>query len=93
VEDVSSQLLDNALDNLDRLYDGLCTPADTHALLLASAHALSDEVWSARLVEAADAIKAYRHPDLGYPGQYTDPAWRDHALTATDDLRKALAAR
>ncbi len=63
MEDVSGQVLDNMLDNLDRLYDRLCTPADTQALLIASAAALADTEWSSVMLAAAAAIQDYPRPE------------------------------
>lgn len=90
--DVSGQLLDRVLDNLDRLYDRLCTPADTRALLIASALALSDAKWSSMMLEAAEAIEAYpKQP--GYWETMQDDGWNQHALSATAELRDAIADR
>ena len=90
--DVSGQVLDNLLDNLDRLYDRLCTPADTQALLIASAAALSDGEWSPKMLEAAAAIHAYPKPS-DYWETMRDEGWNQHALAATGELRAALADR
>ncbi len=92
MEDVSGQVLDNLLDNLDRLYDRLCTPADTQALLVASAAALADTEWSPTLLAAAAAIQAYPKP-AGYWETMRDDGWNQHALAVTDELRRALANR
>ena len=85
-------MLDNLLDNLDRLYDRLCTPADTQALLIASAAALADAEWSPKMLEAAAAIKVYPKPS-GFWETMRDDGWNQHALAVTDELRAALADR
>lgn len=91
MQDISARILDNLLDNLDRLYDRLCTPEDTRALLIASAEALASTDWSATLAGAAEAIHAYPMVEGGYPDALRDAGWYEHALLVTDELRKLLA--
>lgn len=44
------------------------------------------------MIEAADAISAYRWPmGLDYADAMTDPGWQSHALTVTDEMRRLLA--
>ena len=84
--------LDSLLNNLDRLYDRHCTPADTRDLLVASAAALSDDKWSPTLLYAAEAIEGYRPPmGLVYAELLTDSGWYEHTLTVTAQLRQSLA--
>jgi hypothetical protein len=78
-------LLENLLDAFDRLYDRECGVADTHALLQATAVALTGSVFVPKMEEACAELSAI----LRSAGSPTDK--NRAALAAVDSLRQALA--
>jgi hypothetical protein len=81
--ETETQLLENALDALDRLYDSQSSVTDVHALLFATAWAMKGTRFFDPLHDAAKSIAPLR----ALPHE---PA-RDRALVLTDDLRILLA--
>ena len=78
-------MLENVLDALDRLFDGHTSVIDLQALVLATAEALRETPHHGMLEgPAADLLSIVRSG--------TDmEKQRDHALVATDRLRRYLA--
>jgi hypothetical protein len=78
-------LLGNALDALDRLYDGVSSSIDIQALLLATSEALRGTAHFPHLEgPAAELLAITRSSE-------TNEAKRDRALGVTDELRHYLA--
>jgi hypothetical protein len=78
-------LLSNALDALDRLYDGDSSVIDVQALLLATGEALRGTVHFPHLEGPATELLAVTR------SSETREAKRDRALGITDELRHYLA--
>lgn len=78
-------LLDNALDALDRLFDGHSSTIDVSALLFATSEALRGTKHHTELERAVQGL----HQIIRSGG--TVDVQREKALNATDDLRKYLA--
>ncbi|MCA9125208.1 MAG: hypothetical protein KDB11_33765 [Planctomycetales bacterium] len=83
---LESQLLDNLLDCLDRLFDGETAVIDVHDLVFATLAALSDSPHAAVLANAEKELIAIAR------SRATRDQRREAALHATDDLRKHLAS-
>ena len=81
-----SQLLDNLLDCLDRLFDQESNVIDVHDLVFATAAALSDTAHADILGSAEKELLAILRSGASCAHQ------RDVALVATDELRKYLAS-
>ena len=80
-----TQLLENQLDALDRLFDSKMTAIDLHALTYATARALPGDPLYPWLDSAAVALA-----DIVGQG-LTEVAEREKALIETDALRQMLA--
>ena len=78
-------LLENALDGLDRLYDGESTVIDVQALLLATGEALRSTAHFPHLDGPAGELLAVIR------SSESREAKRDRALGITDELRHHLA--
>ena len=78
-------LLDNALDALDRLFDGDSSVIDVQALLFATGEALRDTVHLPHFVHPATELVAIAR------SRETEESKRDRALSITDRLRDHLA--
>jgi len=86
VDTVSEKLLlENALNALDRLFDGHCGATDVWALFVATSQALRDTPHGPALAEPlADLEAVWRAGGLA-------DAQRDRALWITDPVRRYLA--
>ncbi len=80
-------MLDNALDSLDRLFDGNISAIDVWALMLATAEALRDTPHAPEFERAARELLEVVRAN----GPIHDQ--RDRALKVTDDLRLYLAGQ
>ena len=78
-------LLSNALDALDRLYDGKSEVVDVYSVLYATGQALSDTEFFGLFEEAAGQLHLVLRLNLSKVES------RSRALDATDRLRLALA--
>ena len=80
-----SELLENALDALDRLHDWHCGAFDVWALFVATAAALHDTPHRPALEQPLAAL----HAVIG--SRAAEELQRDRALGITDSLRQYLA--
>jgi hypothetical protein len=78
-------LLENALDALDRLFDGHCRAVDVWALLVATGVALRDTPHRPVVEEPVAGLRAVLRSGAAWDEQ------RDRALVATDPLRQYLS--
>lgn len=85
MSDRENELLENALDALDRLFDGHCGAVDVWALLVATRDALRDTPHRPALEQPLAELRM-----VVLSGAAAD-AQRDHALCITDPLRLYLA--
>lgn len=86
MQTTESQLLDNLLDCLDRLFDGETNVIDVHDLVYATLASLSETAHAIVLSTAEKELMAIAR------SQNSRDQQRDAALVATDDLRKYLAS-
>ena len=86
MQTTKSQLLDNLLDCLDRLFDGETNVIDVHDLVYATLAALSKTAHAAVLSTAQTELMVIATLRTSQEQQ------RDAALNATDELRKYVAS-
>lgn len=79
-------LIENMVDALDRLFDHESSVIDTHALLFATAQALSNSPWFAAVNQPLKELQAIVRSNAA-PDEK-----RISALRATDELRNFLAS-
>lgn len=85
MKSADTQLLDNALDALDRLYDKELKVTDLWALLFATSQAMRHTVHYSELVAPLDGLLA-----IVSSGD-NEEAQNERALFVSDPLRKYLA--
>lgn len=86
MKSIEMQLLDNALDALDGLYDQKLRVVDLWALLLATSEAMRDTLHYGKLVAPVEELLV-----IAKSGESEETMGR-RALIASDPLRKYLAS-